>query len=317
MRRAHAITSSEAPAYSERIARRLEVWWQKPRNYRDPRTYTDYLHQLRERNTFRSRFDSDESWRCCACWPRSLINKWNSREFALKNECRVPELYWYGRDLRHVPFQSLPDRYVIRQTFGSGKERVYVFCGGREVTKGRQVSEDEVRANLGGAFRSVVRGRILVEEFIGRKSGTCEMPLECKLFMFGDLVGAIEVFRRSHTRLAPRSYVEGLGLTEHMCYSAAWEPFEDPFFKEDYLRESYGNAPPTDPHPRPDFLPELIAAGKRLGLACGTPVRVDYLVGDKGLFFNEFATTPAIGALTPFADEYLGRLWQETFPGVI
>jgi hypothetical protein len=52
-------------------------------------------------------------------------------------------------------------------------------------------------------------------------------------------------------------------------------------------------------------------------LACGTPVRVDYLVGDKGLFFNEFATTPAIGALTPFADEYLGRLWQETFPGVI
>jgi hypothetical protein len=287
---------SEVPAYSERIARRLEVWWQKPRNYRDPKTYTDYLHQLRERNTFRSRFDSDENWRCCARWPRSLINKWNSREFALKHGCRVPELYWYGRDLRHVRSQSLPDRYVIRQTFGSGRERVYVFCGGREVTKGRQVSEDEVRANLGGAFRSVVRGRILVEEFVGR------------------IVGAIEVFRRSHRRLAPRSYLEGLGLTEHRCYSAAWEPFEDPFFKADYLRTSYGNAPSSDPHPRPDFLPELIAAGKRLGLACGTPVRVDYLAGEEGIFFNEFATTPAIGALTPFADEYLGRLWQETFP---
>jgi hypothetical protein len=140
------------------------------------------------------------------------------------------------------------------------------------------------------------------------------MPRECKLFMFGDLVGAIEVFRRSHRRLAPRSYLEGLGLTEHRCYSAAWEPFEDPFFKADYLRTSYGNAPSSDPHPRPDFLPELIAAGKRLGLACGTPVRVDYLAGEEGIFFNEFATTPAIGALTPFADEYLGRLWQETFP---
>ncbi|MEJ2320745.1 MAG: hypothetical protein P8Y21_15580 [Gemmatimonadales bacterium] len=309
---------NEVPAYSDRIAVRLAVWWQKPRNYRDPKTYIDYLHQLRERNTFRSRFDSDDEWQCCACWPRSLINKWNSREFALKHGCRVPELYWYGRDLRHVRLESLPDRYVIRQTFGSGKERVYVFCGGREVTKGRQIAEDEVRANLGGAFRSVVRGRILVEEFIGRKSGTCEMPLECKLFMFGDNVGMIEVFRRSHRRLAPKTYVEGLGLIEHGCYSAAWEPFEDPIFNTDYLMESYGHVPSTNPQPRPDFLPELIAAGKRLGLACGTHVRVDYLVGENGLvFFNEISTTPAIGALTPFADEYLGRLWQETFPDVI
>ena len=305
---------SEVPKYSDRIARRLEVWWQKSRNYQHPKTYTDFLHQLRERNMFRSRFDSDENWHCCAHWPRSLINKWNSREFALKHRCRVPELYWHVRDLRHVRFESMPERYVIRQTFGSGRERVYVFCGGREVTKGREVGDDEMRTNLGGSFRSLVRGRILVEEFVGRKSATCEMPLECKLFMCGDHVGAIEVFRRSHRRLAPRSYLEGLGLTEHRCYSAAWEPFEDPFFDADFLRKSYGNAPSTDPYSRPDFLPELVAAGRRLGLACGTPIRVDFFVGDKGVLFNEFATTPAIGALTPFADEYLGRLWQETFP---
>lgn len=304
----------EAPTYSERIARRLEVWWQKPRNYRDPLTYTDFLHQLRERNTFRSRFDAEEKWRCCAHWPRSLINKWNAREFALRHGCTVPELYWYGRDLRKAPLESLPERYVIRQTFGSGRRRVYVFSGGREVTKGTAVPVDEMRSNLGGVVRSLIRGRLLVEEFIGRGSGTSELPLECKLFVFGDLVGAIEVFRRSHRRLAPMSYTEGLGLREHRAYSAAWEPFDDPFFREDYLRRSYGNAPATDPSPPPDCLPELLAAGRRLGLACGTPVRVDFFVGDKGLVFNEFATTPAIGALTPFADTFLGRLWQESFP---
>jgi hypothetical protein len=306
---------SEVPKYSERIARRLEVWWQKPRNYQHPKTYTDFLHQLRERNTFRNRFDADESWRCCAHWQRSLSNKWNAREFASRHGCRVPELYWYGRDLRHAPFESLPDHYVIRQSFGSGRRQVFVFGGGREIPSGREVGEDEMHRKLGGTFRSFVRGRILVEEFVGRKSGTCEMPLECKLFMFGDTVGAIEVFRRSHRRLAPESYLEGLGLTEHRCYSAAWEPFEDPFFTADYIRRSYGMVPSTDPYSRPDFLPELIAAGRRLGLAYGTHVRVDFLVGEKGVFFNEFGTTPSITALTPFADEYLGRLWQETSPG--
>jgi len=52
-------------------------------------------------------------------------------------------------------------------------------------------------------------------------------------------------------------------------------------------------------------------------LACGTPIRVDFLIGDKGPVFNEFATTPAIGAFTPFADAYLGRLWQECLPDAI
>lgn len=304
----------DVPTYSERIGRRLEVWWQKPRNYRDPRTYTDFLHQLRERNTFRSRFDPDDEWRCCTHWQRSLINKWNSREFALRHACRVPELYWYGRDLRRAPPESMPERYVIRQTFGSGRKRVYVVSGSREVTKGREIGPREMRSNLGGVLRSVVRGRVLVEEFIGPDSGTWELPLECKLFMFGDAVGAIEVFRRSHQRLAPQSYTEGLGLTEHRCYSAAGEPFDYPFFRENYLRRSYGNAPATDPSPPPDSLPELIAAGRRLGLAYGTPVRVDFFIGRNGPVFNEFASTPAIGALTPLADAFLGRLWQESFP---
>jgi hypothetical protein len=271
---------SDVPTYSDRIARRLEVWWQKPRNYRHPATYTDFLHQLRERNTFRDRFDAEERWRCCAHWQRSLSNKWNAREFALRHGCRVPALYWYGR----------------------------------EIVWGREIGVDAMHRRLGGTARSFGRGRILVEEFVGRRSGTSEMPLECKLFMFGDQVGAIEVFRRSHRRIAPESYVDGLGLIEHRCYSAAWEPFEDRFFTADYVRKSYGNVPSSEPSSPPGFLQELIAAGRKLGSAYGTHARIDFLVGEKGVFFNEFGTTPSAAALTPFADEYLGLLWQETSP---
>lgn len=315
---AEELIMGATPSYSQRVARRLEVWWQKPRDYRNPATYLDYLHQLRERTTFRSQSDPEEAWHCCAHWPRSLINKWNSREFAQRHGSKVPELYWYGRNLGRVPFESLPERYVIRHTFGSGRKRVYVLSGDREVTLGRAVSVVEMRARLGGPFRNLFRGRLLVEEFVGgAPGGCCELPLECKLFMFGDVVGAIEVFRRSRRRLAPPSYTEGLGLTEHRCYSGAWEPFDDPFFREEYLRRSYGHAPATDPSPAPDCLRDLLAEGRRLGLACGTPIRVDFLIGDKGPVFNEFATTPAIGAFTPFADAYLGRLWQECLPDAI
>ena len=57
-------------------------------------------------------------------------------------------------------------------------------------------------------------------------------------------------------------------------------------------------------------------AGKRLGLAYRTYVRVDFLVTETKVVFGEFATTPGGGrGFTPFADEYLGGLWQGAFPG--
>ncbi len=308
--------SADAPSYSDRIARRRRIWWGKPRNLRDPRAYSHFLHQIHERNTFRHRFDPDERWRCCVHWQRSLSNKWNAREFALRNGCRVPELYWDGRGVRKLCFDALPDRYVIRQTFGHSRKRVYVFCGVREVASGRRVSKNEIRGNLGGAVRSLVRGRILVEEFVGRWPGSCEMPLECRLFMFGHRVGAIEVFRRSHIRLAPASYVEGLGLSEHRFYTAAWEPFEEPVFGAEVLRRFYGYVAPTDPYSAPEYLSEVTDAARRLGVAYGAHVRVDFLVGQSGVFFNEFSTTPG-GRFTSFANEYLGGLWQEVFPDKI
>ncbi len=55
---------SDVPTFSERIHKRLRVWWQKPRDLRDPNTYTDFLHQLRGRSSRCSRDDSEENWRC-------------------------------------------------------------------------------------------------------------------------------------------------------------------------------------------------------------------------------------------------------------
>jgi len=138
-------------------------------------------------------------------------------------------------------------------------------------------------------------GPVLVEEFVGEARPDARLPLELKLHMFNERVGAIALVERSSAKGQPLS---------GRFYSASWEPFSDPM---------YPKYSPADPVPAPSWLPELLRAGKRLGQAYGTYVRVDFLVAGDGFVFGEFATTPG-GRWTAFADEYFGRLWQETFP---
>ncbi len=284
-----------APTFSERLSKRRRIWWQKPRNYRDPRTYTDFLHQIRERNVLRSQFDSDELWRCCRYWQRSLSNKWNAREFAERHGLRVPELYWHGRNLSRLDFNALPECFVIRPTFGHSHHGVFVVCDGVNLLSGTKVSRRDVLRASAGRARRLLMGPVLVEEFVGDARPHARLPLELKLHMFNERVGAVS--RRE------RSSAEGQPLSGRF-YSASWQPFSDPMNLKCSL---------ADPVPAPSWLPELLRAGKRLGQAYGTYVRVDFLVAGDRVVFGEFATTPG-GGWTAFADEYFGRLWQETFP---
>ena len=137
-------------------------------------------------------------------------------------------------------------------------------------------------------------GPVLVEEFVGETPPDARLPLELKLHMFNERVGAVGRTERSSAK----------GQTRVRFYSASWEPFSDPISRE---------LPQADPVPAPSCLPELLRAGKRLGRAYGTYVRVDFLVTGGRVVFGEIATTPG-GRWTAFADEYFGRLWQETFP---
>src|SRR5205807_6454026 len=96
------------------------------------RPLRDALHRLRERRAFRDRDDRGEQWRCCDRWPRTLMNKWNGREFAARHGCPLPELYWRGSDPRAAPLESPPDRFVIRPVFGAGRRGAMVVVDGEE-----------------------------------------------------------------------------------------------------------------------------------------------------------------------------------------
>lgn len=283
---------NDAPSFSERLEKRRRIWWQKPRNYRDPRTYTDYLHQIRERNVLRSRFDSDERWRCCRYWQRSLSNKWNARQFAERHGLRVPELYWFGRNVSRLDMHGLPECFAIRPVFGHSMKGAFVVCNGVDLLTGARVDRRDLMRALGGRLKRLLLGPVLVEEFVGESGPNPRLPLELKLHMFKDRVGAVSRTERSSG-----------GQTVVRFYTASWEP----------LPEISRRNPPADLVAAPSCLPELLRAGRRLGHSYGTYVRVDFLVEAGEIVFGEFATAPA-GRWTPFAEEYFGGLWQENCP---
>lgn len=251
----------------------------------------DPVHHLREVISLRHRDDPEERWRCCANWQRTLGNKWNSREFATKHGCRVPALYWSGSKLSALPWSTLPDRYAIRPAFAGGRQGTYVIVDGCDLLRDVR----HTAASLAGELRRTHRWRwfrpTLVEEFVQPESAGGQLPIECKFYMFGETVGAIEIVRR----VKP--------ATTQVFYTEHWTRMADP------MMTRYAVGSDLDP---PACLPEMLTCARRLGTAFGAHVRVDLYAGSQGAVFSEFSNRPHGGRFyTPFAQEYLGRLWEE------
>jgi len=281
--------------FSERLRMRERLWWGKPNKWRNRQSYRHLLHRLKENHTLRSKDDPDARWHCCTLWQRTLSNKWNSREFAQKHGCRVPALYWCGRRAGALPIDSLPEHFVIRPIWGDSRRGTYVFAGDQELLRHRVYTKVQLLAQLRRDRGWVSRFPIMAEEFVKTEAGVYELPMEFKFHMFGETVGVIDA--------GCRTGKADVGLA---CYTPSWERFED------QMNTHYGAGEYMDP---PKCFEEMLACARTLGVAYGTYVRVDLYATDKGCVFSEFSTLPAGGRdFTPFAERYLGELWQRIIP---
>jgi hypothetical protein len=280
--------------FSEHIALRRRTWWCEPNKWRNLASYRGLVHRMSETHRLRSRMDPEERWHCCGQWQRCLSNKWNAREFVQRHGYAVPTLYWHGRFLAGLPFDALPSRYVIRPLLSSVGRGTYVMVDGRDILHEHNYTPKELRTQLLRSYGWLSRFPIMVEEFITDASATDGLPTEYKFYMFGSKVGAINVVRRTG-KASRQTY-----------YSEAWTPF--PETMNTHLPDTGEIAPP-------DCLNALLAAAKRLGVAYGTFVRVDFYATKRGPVFSEFSTAPTNGHdYTPFAERYLGDLWDAEYP---
>lgn len=286
--------------YAARILRRRRIWWEKPWSL-SPGSGLRWLHRARERYTYRRRDDPDAAWRCCALWPRALHVKWNSREFARRHDCRVPDLYWTGLLPWRVPFASLPPRYVVRPFWGGGSSNVLVVVDGRELFGGGPASPADVRRRLVRDLAWFRLDRLLIEEYVAPEEGGAGLPIEYKCHVFGARVAAVQVIER------PGAGAKG----RQRFYTPAWEPFSDPMTTIMALAE---------PRPAPAFLAEMLACAERLGRALATYMRIDFFGGARGCVFNEMTSTTAHASpryITPHCDELFGRFWREEVPDAV
>jgi hypothetical protein len=289
---------SHPGSFNHRLHVRRELWWGRPFHWARLQSYRDASHRVGERFTRRFRDDSDASWRCCAYWPRALMNKWNSREFAQKHGCRVPSLYWYGRSIAAIPWTALPARYALRPVWGAGRQGVHVVSDERELIRNVAMPAEALRRALLREHGPVALTLLLVEEFVPSENGAGRLPLEYKCHVFGGQIAAVQVIERT----GPHSGA-------HRFYTSRWDHFSD------VMSPSYPLAPPQ---PAPRWLDQMLVAASRMGEAIGTYMRIDFFVSEDGPVFNEFASTPQFNKpFTPYCDELFGAFWQQQLPHAV
>jgi hypothetical protein len=281
-------------SFSQRIAQRLRVWWYEPPEPGDRlRRYSP--HQLQERYIPRRRDDPDAVWHCCAHWQRTLGDKANAREFALKHECPVPRLYWRSHLPSPARLRELPAYFVLRPTRGTQRQGVYVVAAGHDVLRDRPFRAGDMYRSIAARGKLAWTIPILGEEFVRAPDGTYRLPPEYKCYVFGDHVAAIQAVERTGPR-PPFS----------RFYTAEWHTIDDP------MNTTLPLGPPRDP---PPALAAMVRCAARLGAAAGTFMRIDFFATVGGCVFNEFASTPIAGKnFTPHCDRLFGALWEERFP---
>ena len=235
-------------------------------------------------------------------WQRELENKYNSREFVKSYGCRVPDLYWQGKDYTTLDFDSLPDRYVLRPTIGYSARSVFLMEGNLNLLDNQTYTKDELVEQMQAASAAYPDLEFLCEEFLADEKGEHRIPDDYKFFMLNGEVASIQLINR----FGPMQ--NGLrGAVK--CYDEHWNPME---------MITTSNFSEAGCEPPPNCLPEMIRYAKKLSNAYQIFVRIDLYATQKGAVFGEFCPTPLRGnGFTPYGSELLMGMWEKNCKGMI
>jgi hypothetical protein len=181
--------------FSKRIKHRDKIFWQVP-------------NAQEIKNTLRDASDPIEKWEDVENWQRKLSNKYNSREFAKKHNCRVAGLYWKGRDYNSIEFHNLPQNYVIRPTNGHSLNMVFSMKNGINLMDGKTYSKEDIKEVMAKALKENKRLEFLIEEFVRTENGEYKIPDDFKFYMFDGQIGFIQVINRNNNTIGYTSWYD-------------------------------------------------------------------------------------------------------------
>jgi hypothetical protein len=218
----------------------------------------------------------------------TVQDKYAAREYVRQRvgEHVLPRWYWVTKTPADIPFDSLPDRFVVKATHGSGfnylvPEKARVDWADVMANCALWLSRNYYSDNREWAYKHI-EPRIIVEEFIGDATG--RSALNHKIFVFGGRAQLIQV--------------DAVDRCDN--YDLSWNRLD--------LR---GRRDPIGGVPRPALLRDLIECAETLGAGLDF-LRVDLYVTKK-VYFGEMTLYPSAGLKKFFPrkwNRHFGDLWD-------
>ena len=205
----------------------------------------------------------------------------------------LPKSYYLTKRPETIPFDELPDKFVVKPTHGCGWVQIVTDKSTLDRTALVQkclgwLNQSYYEKTREWAYKNV-EPRILVEEFVDEGSGTA--PYDYKLFVFD---GTVELVQVDAGRF---------GDHRRRLYTPAWQEMDARFGESEKI---------VDDVARPRNLAAMIAAAETLGRGLDF-VRADfYDTGDR-IYLGELTMTPGCGhnRFRPRElDLYFGERWK-------
>lgn len=232
--------------------------------------------------------------------------------------CRVPETYFFCDSADELDFSKLPDQCVIKPSHLGGGKGVFMLRDGIELFTGKQLDEEVVRGRLRDCLEQRQKGwhrapyadikpHIIVEELIPNEFGKFDLHIDYKVAVFHGRACLIRI---------------ALGEPYYHDESNSVNPdiFADYYTRDwkliDYDEITYHNwRPRRYDHSRqaPENLSQLVEWSERIAKASNKDfMRVDFFRTPNEFVLGECTLRPGSyrSKITPFANAYMGWLWQ-------
>ena len=218
----------------------------------------------------------------------------------------IPRTYAILDNAADIDFNRLPSKYVIKVNHWAACYGVLAIQENYDLVHKKAMTNEEIRAYIGKFMKkqftmeksqSLIRRKILIEEFLYPENSADKLPTDYKCFVFGGKCHYIQVVRNRAN-----------GKVVHDFMTPAWKKVRPPMV-DDYFQ--HGKDMPL----RPKCLPDIIKRAELLGADFGEFIRVDIFATTKGAIFGEFTVQPASGDyFSEYGNKQLTRLWDEYYP---
>lgn len=239
-------------------------------NWNNPVTYNEKLQWIKL-------YDKHELMPICT-------DKYEVRKFVEECGCKdiLNELLWEGSDAKDIPFDKLPNQFVIKVTHGSGFNTICKNKNELDWTKtikklNKWLKEKYIPC-YGEWFYGVVKPRIIIEKFLSDDNFT--IPKDYKVLCFNGEPKYIMV------------YTERFTQNKESMYDLDWKNLECCHNGVDRGR----------PIEKPNNLEEILEYSRKLSKKFNH-ARVDFYIINNKVYFGEITFTDGAGfdKITPYS----------------